>query len=243
MSKSNRFPDGLANSSGLVGRNLMVDLGCVAFGVFEHPLNEFKSVQVSRVVQDYYTADPKRGFYGGGGIDARFGAYPIAFALGGLPADAPRWGKEYKQMLAHYYNRTMMLLAHTSCLAQEKNSISLDPEVKDAWGLPAIRVDSAPNASNLHAVKELFVNDFSVDDFIDSDLFHREALGLRLKRHVQLISDCEVRTRYERTLNFQRVDLMVSGPPFAFSLDGRKALRLAGPSWRAPASMLTISGE
>jgi len=139
MSKSNRFPQGLANSSGLVGKNFMVDLGCVAFGLFEQPLNEFKSVQVSRVIHDYYVADPKKGFYGGGGIDARFGAYPAGFALGGLPADAPRWGKEYKQMLAHYYTRTMMLLAHTSCLAQEKNSISLDPQLKDAWGLPAIR--------------------------------------------------------------------------------------------------------
>ena len=140
MSRSNRFPQGLANSNGLVGRNLMVDLGCVSFGLFEHPLNEFKSVQVTRVVHDYYASDPKRGFYGGGGIDARFGAYPVAFALGGLPPGAPRWGKEYKQMLAHYYTRTMMLLAHTSCLAQEKNSISLDPELKDAWGLPAIRM-------------------------------------------------------------------------------------------------------
>src|SRR5438270_4553159 len=34
----------------------------------------------------------------------------------------------------------MGCLAHSTCLAVERNSISLDDEVKDAWGLPALRV-------------------------------------------------------------------------------------------------------
>ena len=45
MSKSNRFPHGLANSSGLVGKYLMFDSGAFCGGLFEHPLNDFKSVQ------------------------------------------------------------------------------------------------------------------------------------------------------------------------------------------------------
>ena len=67
------FPNGLANSSGVVGKYLMFN---TYFGVnaqFEHPLNEYKSVQNTRIVLDFYETDPKRGFYGGGGIDARFG--------------------------------------------------------------------------------------------------------------------------------------------------------------------------
>ncbi len=32
-----------------------------AGGVFEHQLNEFKSVAVSRIIHDFYNADPKRG--------------------------------------------------------------------------------------------------------------------------------------------------------------------------------------
>jgi choline dehydrogenase-like flavoprotein len=100
MSKSSRFPQGLANSSGLVGKHLMVDCGFEAFGIFEHPLNEFKSVQTTRVIHDFYEPDPKRGFHGGGGIDARFDFYPISFALSGLPKDAPRWGREWKKMVA-----------------------------------------------------------------------------------------------------------------------------------------------
>jgi len=76
MSKSNRFPNGLANSNGIVGKNLMFDNGTTATALFEHPLNEFKSVQVSRVVHDFYDSDPKRGYYGGAGFDARFAETP-----------------------------------------------------------------------------------------------------------------------------------------------------------------------
>ena len=140
MSKSNAFPNGLANSSGMVGKYLMFDQGPYAQGLFEHPLNEFKSIQVTRLIHDFYESDPKRGFYGGGGIDARFDFYPAGFALYGMPDDAPKWGSEYKKMLGRYFTRTMSLLGHSTCLAVERNSITLDPEVKDAWGLPAMRV-------------------------------------------------------------------------------------------------------
>jgi choline dehydrogenase-like flavoprotein len=57
-----------------------------------------------------------------------------------MPPDAPKWGSEYKKMLAMYFTHTMSVLAHTSSLPQLRNSISLDPDLKDAWGLPAMRV-------------------------------------------------------------------------------------------------------
>ena len=140
MSKSSLFPNGLANSSGLVGKYLMLESTAFCGGTFEHELNDFKSVQVSRVLHDFYDADPKRGFFGGGGIDARFDFSPITFALGGLPPDGPQWGADYKRMLRESFARTMQLLAHSTTLPLDKNSISLDPDVKDFWGLPAMRV-------------------------------------------------------------------------------------------------------
>ena len=153
LSKSKRFPEGLANSSGVVGKYLMWDNGGEAQGVFEHPLNEYKGIQATRLIHDYYAADAKRGFYGGGGIDARFDFYPASFALHGLPPDAPRWGSEYKQMFETYFNRTMSLLAHTTSLAQAKSTITLDPDVKDAWGLPAVRVTYDYHPDDLATMK------------------------------------------------------------------------------------------
>ena len=75
-STSNRFPHGLANSSGMVGKHLMFNQGAGVHAVFEHEINDYKSVQVTRVLHDFYDADPKRGFYGGGGIDARINPQP-----------------------------------------------------------------------------------------------------------------------------------------------------------------------
>ncbi len=140
MSESNRFPHGLANSSGLVGKYLMFEATPAALGTFEFPLNEYKSVQVTRVLHDFYDSDPKRGFYGGGGLDARFEFYPISYALFGMPPDAPRWGAGFKQAARANFNHTLNVLAHTTVLPLESNSISLDPNMKDAWGMPALRV-------------------------------------------------------------------------------------------------------
>ncbi len=140
LSKSNRFPNGLANSSGLVGRNLMWDNSHGVQALFEHPLHDYKSIRVTRVLHDFYKADARRGFYGGGAMDARFGSFPAAFALGGLPAGTPRWGIEYKKALAEYFPRTMMVVGHSTSLPVESNRVDLDPRATDAWGLPALRV-------------------------------------------------------------------------------------------------------
>jgi choline dehydrogenase-like flavoprotein len=140
ISANNQFPNGLANSSGYVGKHLMFNGNTATMALFEHPLNEYKSVQVSRKLHDFYDSDPKRGYYGGGGLDARFQQYPILFGLGALPPDAPGWGSEYKRMLGDYFNRTMTIAGHTTSLPVETNNVTLDPTVKDDWGLPAMRV-------------------------------------------------------------------------------------------------------
>ena len=155
LSKSNLFPKGLANSSGKVGKYLMFNGAAIARALFEHPLNEFKSVVVSRVIHDFYDSDPRRGFYGGGGIDTRFVSYPISYALQGLPPDAPRWGAEYKRLLKENYTHTLGALSHTTSLPLETNNISLDPDVKDAWRLPAARVTYKDHPDDIRTMKFL----------------------------------------------------------------------------------------
>jgi choline dehydrogenase-like flavoprotein len=156
MSESSRFPEGLANSSGMVGRHLMFNGQTAAFGRFEHPLNEFKSVQVTRIIHDFYDADPARGFYGGGGIDARLSGGPILFALGGLPDDVPQWGSEYTRALREYYTHTMEVAGHTTSLPVETNSITLDPDVTDRFGRPALRVTYRDHPDDLSTMKFMY---------------------------------------------------------------------------------------
>lgn len=155
MSSNALFPNGLANSSGFVGKYLMLNGGATVKAEYEHPLNEYKSVEVTRLLLDWYDSDPKRGFYGGGGIDARFDAsLPIAFAMN-PPKGMRGWGADYKRWIAHAYTRQLTMYSHTTSLPVERNNISLDPKLKDAWGLPAIRLTYEDHPDDLKIVSYL----------------------------------------------------------------------------------------
>jgi choline dehydrogenase-like flavoprotein len=141
LSANKKFPDGLANSSGYVGKNLMLNTGAISMGVFDEPLNDYRGYAVSRVLHDFYQLDKEKlGFYGGGGIDARFDLTPIGFATGGLPPGTPQWGKGFKAALQNNFTRSLEIFGHGTSLPVEDNSFSLDPNIKDAWGLPALRM-------------------------------------------------------------------------------------------------------
>jgi choline dehydrogenase-like flavoprotein len=141
-SASAQHPDGLCNSSGFVGRNLMFNAHSVVDCVFEEPLNDYKGVQVTRIIHDFYETDPKRGFYGGGGIDARplWSSTPIWHAFDGMPPDTPRWGVRFKDEMARNFTRQMSLLGSATSLPLERNSVTLDPQSTDKWGHTALRV-------------------------------------------------------------------------------------------------------
>src|SRR5271170_6984121 len=122
-SSSSRFPQGLANSSGLVGKYLMFNQGSGVHAQFEHELNEYKSVQVSRILHDFYDADPKRGFYGGGGIDGRMNPQPALWAMSN-GGDLPRWGDDLKARI-EAFPRSMVSAGHSTSLPLESNSVSI----------------------------------------------------------------------------------------------------------------------
>jgi choline dehydrogenase-like flavoprotein len=138
LSTSRRFPHGLANSSGNVGRYIMFNGAAYTNGRFAHPLNEYKGPVATRVVLNFYESDPERGFYGGGGIDARFPYGPIAFAVNGLPENVPGWGIDYKHALRDYYTHTMRFMSHITSLPVATNTVTLDPDHRDRWGRPGL---------------------------------------------------------------------------------------------------------
>jgi choline dehydrogenase-like flavoprotein len=141
LSESSRFPDGLANSSGMVGKNLMFNGWSWTVGLFEHPVNAFRSIPSTRVIHDFYILDPALGFYGGGGIDSRSPSdgTPIASADLAGPPGGPKWGAEYKRSLKEVFTHGAAFVGHTTSLPRPTNSVSLDPELRDRWGRPALR--------------------------------------------------------------------------------------------------------
>ena len=188
-SVSNRFPNGLANSSGIVGRYLMFNQGSQVHAQFEHELNEYKSVQVTRILHDFYDADPKRGFYGGGGIDARMGPQPAGWALtsGG---ELPRWGAEYKQRLEGF-TRSMIATGHCTSLAMESNNVTIDPSLKDAWGIPSLRVTYKDHPDDFATAK--FLQDRALEIMQAAGAQKTWRAGKRVSRgSVHLLGTCRM---------------------------------------------------
>ncbi|MGD8384890.1 MAG: GMC family oxidoreductase, partial [Lysobacterales bacterium] len=193
LSESRRFPHGLANSSGIVGKYLMGNGHGHVEAAFEHPLNEFKSVQVTRIVHDFYENDPKRGFYGGGGLDARpfLDSTPLLYALTGMPPGRPQWGAQFKQMLRHYYTRKMSILASTTSLPLERNNITLDPVLKDEKGRAAIRMTYMDHDDDLSMIR--FLQDRAVEILEAAgatEVWRRPVEGGKIQAH--LLGTCRM---------------------------------------------------
>lgn len=154
LSKSKLFPTGLANRSGLVGKNLMFHASAFGYGTFDdRELNAGLGPQATVAFDDLNEDRPRqrhdqpfiRGAAIAGGIPLPFTGGPLAFAtaLGSfmpLPEGMPAWGKAFKDFLARYYTRHFAVFALCEDLPVESNRIELDPVVKDRWRLPVPRI-------------------------------------------------------------------------------------------------------
>jgi choline dehydrogenase-like flavoprotein len=134
-SASTLHPNGLANSSGVVGRNIMFNGAGIVLAVYEHEVNSWKGHVVPRVVWDQVLVPKETGLYGGGGMDMRGGNYPLNGAL-----QIPGWGSEWKRNFRSVFTNGLMAFGHTTQLPVADNRVDLDPTLKDAWGLPVSRL-------------------------------------------------------------------------------------------------------
>jgi choline dehydrogenase-like flavoprotein len=136
LSTNNTFPNGLANSSGKVGCSFMNHPTWQVFGTFSDPINAYKGMQMGHVmVQDYYVPDARQP-YARGFVLISYMMTPTTYA--NLSGGA--YGAELKQLLDEY-PYTAAWWAHAEGLPNDRNRVTLDPGVKDKWGIPAARID------------------------------------------------------------------------------------------------------
>jgi choline dehydrogenase-like flavoprotein len=138
LSANPTFPDGLANSSGSVGRYLMSHPTWQVFGTFDEPINAFKGMQMGHVmVQDFYRPSPRQSDrdYARGFILLSYMMTPVTYAN----LSGSFYGPEFKRFL-HDYAYTAAWWAHAEGLPMAENRITLDPAMRDARGLPVARL-------------------------------------------------------------------------------------------------------
>ncbi len=140
-STSAAFPDGLANSTGLVGRNLMFHPYALIQGVFEEELDGHHGPHKIIRSQQFYETDPERDFVRGYTMEIQRGRGPVTTALDGLHRGLIPWGAAHHDAFRTLYNRITGMVAVCEDLPEEHNRVVLDPELTDADGIPSPRID------------------------------------------------------------------------------------------------------
>jgi choline dehydrogenase-like flavoprotein len=135
LSASGRHPQGLANSSGLVGRYLMHHAYAEQTIVFPEPIDSFAGAYGSPVFsQEFAETDARRGFVNGFTFQIGRGmtASPVALSLS--------WGKGHRAAFARLFNHELYFAVQAEDLPVYDNRVELDPTRTDSSGLPGVKV-------------------------------------------------------------------------------------------------------
>ncbi len=141
LSASSQFPDGLANSSGLVGKNLMLHPNNESIGLYDEELESWKGPAGQLMYSlEFYETDLKRGFVRG----SKMNLMPVPGPLRLLQnfskrAFDERWGPAAHDIMEHG-GRALSWAANIEDLPEEVNRVELDPDLRDSDGIPSPKV-------------------------------------------------------------------------------------------------------
>lgn len=140
LSQSERHPDGLANSSGLVGRNLMLHPTAMTVGVYDETFESWKGPSGQNIhSNEFYETDASRGFIRGAKwLTMPTGGPLVASML--KPRERGAHGKQLLNDIQEVLGHSVLLVTVSEDLPNVDNRIELDPTLTDSTGIPAPRV-------------------------------------------------------------------------------------------------------
>ena len=136
-SASSRFPDGLANSSGLVGTHLMAQAGPVVWGRFDEMIRQYKAPPACALSEEFYETDPRNDFVRGYALQT---VAPLPIAMSHVLAEeGGLFGKSLVRAMQDY-NHYAAIGVLGEVLPARENRVTLDPKATDQFGLPVPHV-------------------------------------------------------------------------------------------------------
>lgn len=137
LSTSSRFPHGLANSSGLAGKRLMMHPFTRVVGFFEERFESWQG-QWGQSIQsmEFYETDESRGFLRGAKWNLVPSGGPLGAALFPWP-DEPLWGPGIHRHVGMWIGHAAIWGITAEDMPEEANSVFLDPDLTDSDGIPA----------------------------------------------------------------------------------------------------------
>src|SRR5262249_22702571 len=153
-SRSPAFPDGLANHSGLVGKNLMFHPYAMVTGIFDGPLDGYKGATGCCIMsQEFYETDRARGFVRGYSFEILRGFGPVSTASWAMGSGRLPWGADHHRTFAKLFDHAAGMVVICEDLPDERNTVTLDRELTDSNGIPAPKI-TYRLGDNSHAMLE-----------------------------------------------------------------------------------------
>lgn len=152
-SATSSFPDGLANSSGQVGKNYMRHMTGSVYATFDKPVNMYRGTTMAGIIQDESVNNPERGFVGGYELETLALGLPFMAAF----LDPGAWGRSFTTAMDQYDHMAGLWIVGED-MPQESNAITLHASEKDQYGMPVpnVHFDDHPNdiAMRNHAYRQ-----------------------------------------------------------------------------------------
>jgi choline dehydrogenase-like flavoprotein len=148
-----QHPDGLANSSGQVGKNYMRHMTGSVYAIFDKPVNMYRGTTMAGIVTDESHNDPSRGFVGGYEMETLSLGVPFMAAF----LNPGAWGRDFASAMDMYDHMAGMWLVGED-MPREQNGVTLHPSEKDQFGLPVPNVNFDDHENDIamrnHAYKQ-----------------------------------------------------------------------------------------
>ena len=142
MSADQRHPDGLANSSGLVGKRLMMHPYAAVVGTFDEPIGTTQGAYGQLIYSlEFYETDTSRGFVRGAKWNLMPTGGPIAMMRSFPWGDSSgMWGEGFQETVQSRLNHSVNWGITCEDLPDERNQVQLSDVEVDAYGLPAAKI-------------------------------------------------------------------------------------------------------
>jgi choline dehydrogenase-like flavoprotein len=142
LSKSRHAPEGLANETGLVGRHFMETLLWVSSGLHPGPLGSHRGLPSDSICWDYNAPDAVPGVIGGCRFSSNVAEADLLGPINYAARVVRGWGKAHKRAMREVFGNALSVGAIGESLPNAKSFVDLDPEARDANGLPLARIHS-----------------------------------------------------------------------------------------------------
>ena len=140
-SASAQHPDGLANASGQVGRNLMLHPWPMIIGYGDEEMDGDRGPQTVIWSKEFYETDPSRGFTRGYTLQFTRGTGPANEAINSMARGCLSFGRDHHRIYRSMLYRRLQVGVACEDLPEAHNRVTLDPVLKDSHGIPAPKID------------------------------------------------------------------------------------------------------